>query len=650
MKDAIVHKKAGTAGEISAYMYADRVKPTLCDAVLLTLCYREVFAYPLKRFELQRYLLLTPADACSLDRALAQMNGSYITLQGDYVLPVGAESLVDIREARERASVHYWRWALRYARWLRWVPFVRMVAVTGSLAVNNADASADIDIFCVTVPGRMWLARFGMAFIKRISRRYASVPACLNTCLSEAELQLPDPNLYIAHQMALMVPIWGEAVYQRLVDANLWVHDYFPQLNLHEQEAIAEQAQPRWVRYAERLLAGRVGTWLNRRIYLRGTRNAMQGIRDARQQKRKTQPGDAAAVDHSRQLEHFWMLNSHMHEIQQRFAQCWRERAAERHTVYDLTRLFGSGFVKQPHLERSATSTQAEQHARYYQSVGRYFDEDAATFSNRYFGNRTLQRMRGAFRDATRRYPFQNVLEIGVGPGLDLAYWARERPDAHFAGLDISPGMIAESERRIRAAELTNVRCAVGSVEDVFLHFPGQRYDLVYVYFGALNTVADLRVAARAIHGCMQDDGIAVITFVNRWFMEDIMFYLLTFRWRRAFARWRSVWGGYANNRFLASRCYSPFQVRRAFGPMLRVVHTEGFCILHPAWHRDKWVRRFPRLCNFLWRCDRILSRTTLWCFGEYALYVFEPRQYVSDGRLQGTEVQRACTKKCIVP
>lgn len=129
---------------------------TLHDAVLLTLCYREIFEFPLTRQELHRYLILASADESALDRSLTELEGRHVTLMEDYVLPVGGESMLELREARRRASAHCWRWALRYARWLRWVPFVRMVGVTGSVAVHNAEDTADIDLFCVTAPQRIW--------------------------------------------------------------------------------------------------------------------------------------------------------------------------------------------------------------------------------------------------------------------------------------------------------------------------------------------------------------------------------------------------------------------------------------------------------------------------------------------------------------
>lgn len=259
----------------------------------------------------------------------------------------------------------------------------------------------------------------------------------------------------------------------------------------------------------------------------------------------------------------------------------------------------------------------------YYEQVAAYYDFDAPNFEERAKQNAVLGRIREDFRAVSEPFVTGNVLEIGCGPGLDLLYWAQRKPQAHFYGLDISPAMLEHARRNVSAAGVSNVETAVGSVEED--PFPGVQFDFAFCYFGALNTTRDLTQAARAIRGVLRPEGVAVLTFVNQWYLFEIFWSFLTGKWRRAIARLRPVWGGYASGRSLESRCYSPGQIQRCFGPYFEIVGTRGYSILYPAWYRhERWVKRWPRLCNFLWQVDRFLSRTPCWRLGEYALYILK--------------------------
>jgi ubiquinone/menaquinone biosynthesis C-methylase UbiE len=273
------------------------------------------------------------------------------------------------------------------------------------------------------------------------------------------------------------------------------------------------------------------------------------------------------------------------------------------------------------------TASEAPQPASYYQQVAAYYDFDSRNFEERAKQNAVLGRIRQEFRAVSDPYVSGNVLEIGCGPGLDLVYWAQRKPDAKIYGIDISPGMLEHAEANCHRARATNVQTGLGSVEDVEALFPGVRFDFVFCYFGALNTTRDLSQAAAALHRVLKPRGRAVLTFVNRWYLFEIFWNVLRGKPRRGVARLRPVWGGYATGRTLESRCYSPSDIRKAFGSRFVMEQTRGYSILYPAWYRhEKWVKRWPKFCEFLWRIDRLLNVTPCWRFGEYALYTLQAR------------------------
>ena len=259
----------------------------------------------------------------------------------------------------------------------------------------------------------------------------------------------------------------------------------------------------------------------------------------------------------------------------------------------------------------------------YYRRVGEYFDADAEEFDERYWANTVIQRIRQVFREEVKRHPFQSALDVGCGSGLDLVHFGTIYPDRTVHGIDVSERRIEIACDRIEASGCTNVKAVVASVEDAPKILGTGAFDLVYVFFGALNTVEDLNLAADRLYTATAPGGYLVLTFVNRYYLADIAIGLIRGRWKHAFRRFRPVWGGYSTERFLPSRCATPQEVRRAFGRGGREINRRGFSITYPAWYRHRWLPKLRRAGEWLWELDRWLNHTPAWCAGEYILFVF---------------------------
>lgn len=260
---------------------------------------------------------------------------------------------------------------------------------------------------------------------------------------------------------------------------------------------------------------------------------------------------------------------------------------------------------------------------KYYKNVKTYYDDDAVDFDNRYWQNPVLQKIRQSFREEVKKYPLDHILEIGTGTGLDLVHFGMTHPDSKVYGIDISKEMCRLAEIKRIEHGLENIIIREGVVEDIDQLFPGQKFDMVYVFFGALNTVADLHEAARELTGKLNKNGIMVLSFVNKYYLTGMLIELVKLRFKNAFARLRPVWGGYSPVKYLPSRCYSPREITNAFSE-LEVLKKRGYCILHPAWYYPNLYRRLGKISNALWKVDQILNKTLLWKFGEYTLFVFQ--------------------------
>lgn len=194
------------------------------SAILETLAYSDVFDYPLIIDELHRFLTvsatLEEVRNCVIDmRQVSSANGYYFL--------AGRSEIVNIRIQREGNSRKAFRRAMFYGCILGELPFIRMVALTGSLAMLNLSKNKDMDYMLVAKPGRVWTARAFALLFARLTRLFGDV-ICPNVIVSENALEWTERNLYTAREFAQMILVSGEDVFRYLRVVNMWVKDVLP--------------------------------------------------------------------------------------------------------------------------------------------------------------------------------------------------------------------------------------------------------------------------------------------------------------------------------------------------------------------------------------------------------------------------------------
>jgi len=239
-------------------------------AILYAVAYADIYHYPLTVEEIARYLVGVEATVDEVEIALDPLirkEGLLLGREG-YVMLRGADDLVALRHRRMRIARQMWPRALSYGRAIARLPFVRMVAVTGALTMGNVESDDDIDYFIVTEPGRVWLARFLIVqMIVRPADR-EGFEVCPNYLVSSDALVLEERDLFHAHELVQMIPIYGLETYRMLRAANGWALQFLPNATdapriEHAREYPELSSAPR--KLSERLLRTPPGTWIDRR-------------------------------------------------------------------------------------------------------------------------------------------------------------------------------------------------------------------------------------------------------------------------------------------------------------------------------------------------------------------------------------------------
>ncbi len=116
------------------------------------------------------------------------------------------------------------------------VPFVKTIAVTGSVAYGSADKWDDIDLFVVTERNRLWLSAFMTLVLVRLWKLLGLRPPHLSPfCLSYVhdeegfakESQRNKTNPLFARELLKAKPVAGREQYRKILVENDWVGSFY---------------------------------------------------------------------------------------------------------------------------------------------------------------------------------------------------------------------------------------------------------------------------------------------------------------------------------------------------------------------------------------------------------------------------------------
>ncbi len=130
---------------------------------------------------------------------------------------------------RHALAQQKWKITRKIARFLAPLPLIRMIGVTGSLAMFNTQPGSDLDLFIIAKQGRVWLVRLLLIIVTELKgrrRRYwheqAPDKVCLNHYISDSHLTMSPAvqNIYTAVSYHQLVLLSGHESYQQWQQAN----------------------------------------------------------------------------------------------------------------------------------------------------------------------------------------------------------------------------------------------------------------------------------------------------------------------------------------------------------------------------------------------------------------------------------------------
>lgn len=248
----------------------------LKKSIVKAIVYFDIFDYPLTLVELHKWLY-QPDKQYSLNEVLIELDkiNQLESKFGFYFLK-GHQDLIRKRLDRYNLAEKKFKIALRAATWLRWLAFVKMIAVCNNVGYNNASKDSDIDFFIIAQKKHLWWTRLTVTLVTTllgIRRKGDKVVdrICLSFYIGSDHLNLKDISLpqadpYLIYWFATLAPIYDSGAYENFMQNNFWLEQYLPNLyltKLNNRRQVKNNSYVTFFKSLDKLVLNSfIGKWL----------------------------------------------------------------------------------------------------------------------------------------------------------------------------------------------------------------------------------------------------------------------------------------------------------------------------------------------------------------------------------------------------
>ncbi|MBD3238654.1 MAG: hypothetical protein GF332_03385 [Candidatus Moranbacteria bacterium] len=124
--------------------------------------------------------------------------------------------------------------ALKAARWLKHLPCLYFIGISGTVATKNPNQTSDIDFLIVAKNNRIWTARLLVSILLFVlglkkTQRCKNNKICLNLFMNYSMPQFKFPDRYTAFELFHIVPLLNRRrTLAKLFEANQQLQHFFP--------------------------------------------------------------------------------------------------------------------------------------------------------------------------------------------------------------------------------------------------------------------------------------------------------------------------------------------------------------------------------------------------------------------------------------
>jgi len=285
--------------------------------LLEIITYFDLFDYPLTKEEIFNFSKIEASE----------WENKNIEIKDDFYFLKGRSEIIEIRKAREKHAQTLWKKTYFYLKFLKLIPFLKMVAICNTLAFNHPEKDSDIDLFIITTKNRLWTARILTTFLlqilgvrrhgKKVSERFCLSFWCTEEALNLKNIQIKPNDPYLAFWCLTLKPVLGNSLYKNFIQKNHdWIKEKYKlkfRIPQPHQERLKKSFHSNLIaKLLEKILNGKLGNYLEKKI-----KNKLQ----PRAEKKAKQAGPKSSIIISDN-----MLKFHNHDKRKNIYEKWQEK------------------------------------------------------------------------------------------------------------------------------------------------------------------------------------------------------------------------------------------------------------------------------------------------------------------------------------
>lgn len=209
---------------------------SLPKKIISTLTYYDIMDFPMTSFEIWKYLIGNQEEKeIAMADVIRELEGEKTKkhteeYRGFYFLK-GRKELVEKRLENNKISEIKFKKIRRAVVFLKFCPFVRMIAVTGTVAMKNADKKSDLDLLIAIEKGHMFCGRILVTLIAQIlkKRRHKDKITdrlCLNYFVTTDSLEIDLKDIFSSSEYSFAFPLFGMRYFRKFQERNKWIGNW----------------------------------------------------------------------------------------------------------------------------------------------------------------------------------------------------------------------------------------------------------------------------------------------------------------------------------------------------------------------------------------------------------------------------------------